>query len=789
MSGYERGVDTLREWISDPTLDLGANEATTRLYLNKLLMECLDWPIEAITAERYQSGEYLDYVLGLPQSLAVVEAKKVGQAFTLPAGVQGSHECSLETIRQHSTQNRDAVDQVAGYCQRGGVPVAVLANGEQVICFLGSRQDGVEVLKGRAVVFHSLEDILSRFAEFWDALSLPGLTAGSLARRLSGAGSTLLAPPAKLATRIPGYPGFRGRSEQETDVKVLAGLFLQDLTQQEEVSEDFLRSCYCPSGALSQYALVSREILKTRYQALAGTTDTMDIAQAQRTGTLEADIVAGALADRPVVVLGDVGVGKTMFLRHLFRIDASDLLSNTVICYVNLLTESGLTDIGHLVMDQMATSLREQRGIRIHEGDFIRAVYNAQINEFQKGLFGPLKESDPAEFQRQQISMLASYAADPIPHMARCLNHLRGSRKLDFVVILDNVDHHTPEFQEQIYRVAESLAAKWPAAVFVSLRPGTFYRSRKTGALSAYQPRAFTVSPPRVNEVILKRLQFAKRQLETTGRLDSFPRGLTVSSRSLMEYLEVLELAFTNDRPIIELVDNLSSGNVRTALGYLQDFVGSGYVDTERLVSAGRNSRRYVIPMHEFIRAVLFGEYSHYDPRSSTIPNAFDISSSTRSEHFALCELLATIEASGNGRPSGFAPANVVYDSMQAAYPLPIVSYHLTRALQNGLIETEAASESAPMRITRSGTYLHKRLVAEFSYVDAMIVDTPIVDPVARAQLRDVMPIAERVDRTSAFLDYLDSCWGNAEGERRFDWPTVSAGCRLQLARVRSRIS
>lgn len=425
----------------------------------------------------------------------------------------------------------------------------------------------------------------------------------------------------------------------------------------------------------------------------------------------------------------------------------------------------------------------------ISDGSFIRAVYNREINDFQRGLFGPLKQTDPTEYSRQEIAMLASYAADPLPHMARCLHHLRGSRKYDFVVILDNVDHHAPEFQEQIYRIAESLAAKWPAAVFVSLRPSTFYRSRKTGALAAYQPRTFTVSPPRVNEVVLKRLDFAMRQLEDTGRLDSFPRGLTVSSESLMEYLRVLQTAFTVDRPIIELVDNLSSGNVRTALGYLQDFVGSGYVDTERLVTAAtRGNRRYVIPIHEFIRAILFGEYSYYDPRSSTIPNAFDISSSTRGEHFALCELLATVDVAGSGRPSGFAPSGVLYDSMQALFPPSIVSFHLTRAIQSGLVETDGPSDSAPLRITRAGSYVYKRLVTEFSYVDAMTVDTPIVDPQARALVRDVFAIGDRLDRTDAFLDYLDLCWDDLRGERRFDWPTVSSGCRSKVALVRGRI-
>jgi hypothetical protein len=45
----------------------------------------------------------------------------------------------------------------------------------------------------------------------------------------------------------------------------------------------------------------------------------------------------------------------------------------------------------------------------------------------------------------------------------------------------------------------------------VALRPETFYRSLKIGALSGYHPKAFTISPPRIDRVIEKRLRFALR--------------------------------------------------------------------------------------------------------------------------------------------------------------------------------------------------------------------------------------------------------------------------------------
>jgi hypothetical protein len=41
--------------------------------------------------------------------------------------------------------------------------------------------------------------------------------------------------------------------------------FLQDIVKAKELEDDFLRECYCTSGALSQYALITRDILKSRY--------------------------------------------------------------------------------------------------------------------------------------------------------------------------------------------------------------------------------------------------------------------------------------------------------------------------------------------------------------------------------------------------------------------------------------------------------------------------------------------------------------------------------------------
>ena len=73
-----------------------------------------------------------------------------------------------------------------------------------------------------------------------------------------------------------------------------------------------------------------------------------------------------------------------------------------------------------------------------------------------------------------------------------------------------HIDQREADFQERVFLIGQSLAETWPATVFLSLRPDTFYRSRNVGSLTAYQPRVFTISSPDVGQAIRKRLSFCR---------------------------------------------------------------------------------------------------------------------------------------------------------------------------------------------------------------------------------------------------------------------------------------
>ena len=766
------------------------NEDTTRIQLiDALLFECLGHPRRSVTTEVHAHPGFADYIISTPGRLMVIEAKKEAVTFELPTGLTDSPVVALATLRSDPAAAA-AIDQVSAYAQSLGIPFAAIANGPQLAVFLGSRADGVAVADGQALVFRSFDDMLARFRTFWDYLGHDGLAQRRITQVLNMS-ATHPQPPPKLAESITSYPGFRPRSARETDLKILSAIFIQDIEGNASITDEFLEECYYNSGTLSQYALISKEILRARYGSLEENLGIEAEPVRNKRGvnpTFKHDLITAAVSSKPIVLLGDVGVGKTMFIRHLFRIEAVKELGNALVLYVDFGREPALQDdLEQHVTNAVVTQLRDSYDVDIFEDKFVRAAYNGELNRFGRGIYGRLAESNPPEFEKRQIDELARLTGDVASHVERSLKHLDSTGKRKSILVLDNIDQRSKEFQDRVFVIAQALSSSLDSTVFVSLRPSTFYESKLRGSLAAYQPRAFHVSPPKVSEVVARRLAFAKKKLSTQ---DFTSNGLSIGVDDLQAYLDALTVGFTKNEELIALLENLSGGNVRVALEYLATFIGSGYVDTARVLKVAEEGDIYTIPPHEFIRSIIFGENNLYDPSTSRIVNVFDIYVSDEREHFLLLLLLAFVQAEGDAAGgSGYVNAENAYQQGQIWGFLPEqIRFHLDRAVDRALLTTDAGNEDAgPYRITSVGAYMYKKMVSLFSYVDAMSVDTPILDPTARSRILDVWSIDDRLKRAEELKLYLDEIWAQfpTPESLRFDWNVQGGQLQTDIDRAR----
>jgi hypothetical protein len=350
-----------------------------------------------------------------------------------------------------------------------------------------------------------------------------------------------------------------------------------------------------------------------------------------------------------------------------------------------------------------------------------------------------------------------------------------------------------------VFLIAQEISHQWPALVFVSLRPETFNRSQKRGALTGYHAKAFTISPPRIDQAILKRLRFALNI--TTGRIPvSRLQGVGIKLERLSSLVRVLIYSLERDTRLYELLDNLSGGNIRAALVMLTTFIGSGHIDTEKILRSYEKTGDYKIPPHEFIRAVIYGDSEHYDPGRSVIANVFDISSLDRREHFLLPLLIGTLDRAGTTRGAdGFVETRFLFESLQnIGFTADQIDFAVSRALDKKLLQMsgrqiQGGSENfaTEMRVTPSGLYHAYRLTATFQYLDAMIIDTPILNESVRDKTRATSEIGDRLTRVEVFVkEYLDSAWSLVSKDAvGFDWNEASEAVIQEISEIRWEVA
>src|SRR4030042_4858914 len=196
-----------------------------------------------------------------------------------------------------------------------------------------------------------------------------------------------------------------------------------------------------------------------------------------------------------------------------------------------------------------------------------------------------------------------------------------------------------------------------------------------------------------------------------------------------------------------------------------------------------------MVPLHEFLRSITYVDHEYYSPQASVILNLFDISMPDGKEHFLIPIILAQmLRWAQNSVLDGYVHISDIYSYLQALGYHPFqIGRALERLLYRNLLEspakeprlTDTSAERDPEsasyhRIPTVGAYYVKRLISPFAYLDAVVVDTPILDPAVRDQINSEFIIHERLERAKVFAEYLDSQWQLLfDYELPFRWPAV----------------
>ena len=778
------------------------NEANTRFkFIDRLLMECLAWNRNDISCEDSYQNKYTDYTLSLFRTVAVIEAKKTGDYFELPVGRKNLFQ-SIKSVYKDNANLKSAIDQVKGYCNDRGIQVAIISNGWQLIAFVANRNDSVPPLEGKALVVPSLDSFLDNFKEVWNCLSKNGFEEEYLVKKLIGKTEREL--PSKLSASIHQYPGIKNRNPFQADIEIISDLVLEDVIKEKNLEKDFLRNCYCKSGALSNYSLVSKEILSTRYDFLFAVGDKeLNLKQvATRKGFSNelTDLFSNSISKRPILLLGDVGVGKSTFIDYLRFVEASNVFEKAISFKIDLGSKAIISyDIKKAIINVIKSQLDEYNGIDIEDDDFVRHCYYVELKKFKKNVkVKRLYDIDPDKAIEKEIEFLTQKVDDEVEHLKKALKYISKSQTKQLIVFIDNCDQRSDADQEAAFLISQEFASDWPMIVFVSLRPETFHRTKKeTGALSGYHTKAFTIPPPRLDEVIRKRLEFAQKI--TSGEIALSSLKVQANFSKLHQIIDVFLYSLDTNKELLKFLNNTSNENIRKAIEIIKKFFGSGHVDMEKILEIYNDSGKYLVPLHELLRSVIFSDNIHYSPTNTEIINVFDVRHYNPNEHFILLLLIALLDDySRNSRNSGFVSITETYSYLQGLGFTPAqIDSVLNFAYAKKMFEISQKGDKLDtdiqelqIRATNLAIYHLHYLIKSFTYVDAMIVDTPIINNEFKSKITNTMNIKNRIDRAIIFKEYLDQQWKEAKiSSNYFDWQVFSTELQDDLSKIANKIN
>lgn len=753
------------------------NEAETRFhFIDEFLVDCLGWPRDQIRVEQYENGEYTDYELGNPR-LLIVEAKRDLVYFEIPVRPKSNLCISLSSLMALSAEAKSAIQQVQQYCAARGVRYAAISNGPQLIAFVANRVDGKSPLDGRALILDGFEQLYAQSPLVFQSLSPLGAASHKLLSYLDANGISGI--PEKISTRLRNHPSFRYQSASRNNLRMIAELLLEDVARTDDLEKKFYKECYCESGPLAQDALVSKNLLKSRYAALFHPSEEAPslVPVKARGSSISSEILAESLSRRPIILIGDVGVGKTSFIKNLILVQAEAEFKNSIYVYLDMGVNSFLNgDLEKYVANEVVSQLHKNYKIDIHSADFVKNVYRDEIRRFEAGIYGQLKAENPALYQEKLLLTLEEKIRSTEQHLRESIKEISKNTRKQIIIIVDNVDQRDLEVQQKAFIIAQSIAQHWGAVVFLSVRPNTFHQSKRSGSLSAYPNKVFYIMPPRPEVVLEKRLVFALNIAEGRLPIESIS-SVSLNLESIGLFIKALLSSIKKNPSVAEFLSNITGGNVRSMIDFVTKFTGSPNVDTDKIIEIQGQDGDYVIPLHEFSKAALLGDYSNYDPHSSIAMNIFDVRYPDRREHFLCPLILAYLNYDGNHRNTeGFVVTMKIKTEMQShGFTIEQTESALRRLTNKKLIETtqrvtfeESSGQELTgeltdaFRVTTVGAYHLVRWCGTFAYLDAMVFDTPIFDQTYHdlcSQNIESFDINDRYSRTTKFLDYLNQEW------------------------------
>ena len=709
-----------------------ANEAETRLKLiERVIFDVLGWTHDDISVEERVSEDgsttFADYVIRTAGTSLVIEAKKVGSTFH-----------NLEDKRRRKLGNvfvtgsvGDAIIQARDYCRKLSIPFAAVTNGGEWIVYPATRVDQVPFAQSSAIIFPSLESVLGDDREeFLHLLSRESVVSGSLETELLGKnedqfgdrrlGNLFTSRGATLRTNAL-YPLIEDAVVSSFTDSIVDG------------SPELLDKCYVNTPERRRFdRQIGMHISKRQAIFRKKPVQALDKRDVRKVKNVIED---SAAKTRPlaILILGSVGAGKTTFLHRTHLITCSNMFEESRgeayphWVYVDF---RGFTAPQHPV-EYIYSELRNYMTADWFFSNFeqcIRPAYKDQIRAMKEG---PLKllANDEHKINERVADYLLQESKEN-QYIDRLLCY--ATTKVPVFLTIDNVDQFENDaLQSEIFADAIALAHRNKLNLVLSLRDATYVKHRTSPTFDAFDFVPINVEPPSIPAVLSKRF-FLMEQL-LSGRSGEFiaENGMNVQVDDLSVFAEIIRSSVLGTN-VGRVIDVLATSDVRLALRMTREFLESGYSNPGRAFTVHKKSGRYVLPPHEALRSIMLGNEPVYTEKMSILGNPFDARlGRTNCQLLRLFVLSAFVTMSSDADFQYISGFNIRDQLMKLGYGEDTTLAILEDLCRLRFVHTAAhgrAEIAANYYPSRLGGYVVKQLIADLTFLEAVMMDTFISD-------------------------------------------------------------
>jgi hypothetical protein len=483
------------------------------------------------------------------------------------------------------------------------------------------------------------------------------------------------------------------------------------------------------------------------------------------------DIAKQAVQPLAILVLGEVGAGKSTFLNHTRYVTSKDYFykykdkSYPHWIYIDFRSFSPSESPKGFIVSKIKEYINNDEFLSDHER-CIKHAYKSEVETRKRGIWHPIV-GNKEKIEEKTSELYTEDYEKGTPYVETILKYT--VKNCPVYLVIDNVDQFDEETQSKVFLDAMAFSRSLHLNLLCSLRDATYHKHKDSAIFDAFEYDVIYIDAPKIDAVLSRRFAIAKHLLKDKEWNFMSERGQSTYVQDLSITIELIQSSVLGTE-VGEFLTYASSGNIRLCLELTRNFLMSGYTEPVHAIHTYQKDGRYLMPRHEAVRGILLGGERVYSEETATIGNIFDARLSKTEAQFLRIFILSALVKCASSKKFTFLEGRVVLKYMNTmGYGKDITKNILEDLCEKKFadnISFHAEIEQSKYVPTRLGGYVLRDLIGEFMFIENMLMDTfihdkkvwDLLDKLCQ-QINDEQIVLERlklrIDRAKIFYKFV----------------------------------